>query len=72
MLISGLFVPLLIRQLKDWTGNGEEREGMTHSKEPQGGIDPGGLKQDTVFVHETFAPPTEVPGKHFPNYLDKE
>ncbi len=33
----GLFVPLQsIRQLKNWTGNRGEREGMTCSKGPQG------------------------------------
>ncbi len=30
----------MIGQLKDWTGNGGDREGMTCSTGPQGGIEP--------------------------------
>ncbi len=34
-------MPLLMGQLKeDWIGNGDEIEGMTSSKGPQGGIEP--------------------------------
>ncbi len=35
------FVPLLTGQLRNWTGNGGEKEEMTCSKGPQGGIESG-------------------------------
>ncbi len=55
---------ILMGQLKDWTGNGEEKEGMTSSKGPQGGIEPSARAARTQPLAWLPALPTEPPG-HF-------
>ncbi len=50
-IFFGLFVPLLILQLEDWTENGGESEGKTGSKGPQGGIEPTAAAVRTQPLH---------------------
>ncbi len=53
------FLAILIGQLKNWTGNGGEKEGVTCRKWLQGGIEPRAAEAS---VHGSLAPPTEPPG----------